>query len=73
MTLAKAIRRNTDPDADGKSPLGRTDYVARITLRAGERRLESDAVALVAVSGRKTHRKGRKIADYFSERVSLFP
>jgi len=53
MTLAEPIGRNTDPDADGKSPLGRNDYVARITLRAGERRLEVMRWGILAVPGKR--------------------
>jgi hypothetical protein len=60
MTLAEPIGRNTDPDANGKSLLGRNDYVARITPRAGECRLEVMRWGLLAVLGKRHIEKGAK-------------
>jgi len=44
----------------GKSPLGRNDYVARISLRAGERRLEVMRWGFLAVLGKRHIEKGAK-------------
>ena len=72
ITPAEPVGRNADPNADGKSPLGRNDYDARITLTAGERRLEVMRGAFLPFWAKDTSKRAqnRRLSE---ARASLFP